>query len=277
MNLINGCPCDVMPVTDRGLLYGDGLFETLAIRAGQPLLWAQHMRRLQRGCGRLGIPLPDTGLLHAEMQQLCHGIEAAVLKIIITRGSGGRGYLPPADCHPSRILSRHPWPEYPPTLSREGIQARLCTHRLPDNPVLAGIKHLNRLDQVLARAEWDEPGIREGLMLDQQGHVIEGTMSNVFAIEAGKLITPSLQQSGVAGILRDEILAWARSHGILHDILPLPLARLRQAECVFVCNSLIGIWPLQGLQTPEGLWTWDSAATLPAGLVQNLMDNEVLP
>lgn len=277
MNLVNGSPAELLPLTDRGLLYGDGLFETLAIRAGHALAWPQHMARLQQGCQRLGIPSPDTGLLQTEMQQLCRQADTAVLKIIITRGSGGRGYLPPADGHPSRILSLHPWPDYPARLAHDGIRARICGHRLPDNPDLAGIKHLNRLDQVLARAEWDDPGIREGLMLDARGHVIEGTMSNVFVIESGRLLTPSLEQAGVAGILRAEILAWAREQQFPHEVSSLPLVRLEGAECVFVCNSLIGIWPVQGLQTPAGEWSWDASANLPTKLTDHLRDRGILP
>ncbi len=277
MNLVNGKPADLLPLTDRGLLYGDGLFETLTFRAGRALAWEQHMQRLRLGCQRLGIPAPDPGLLHAEMRQLCRQAELAVLKIIITRGSGGRGYPPPADCLPTRILCRHPWPDYPPQLTRDGIQLRLCDYRLPANPMLAGIKHLNRLDQVLARAEWDDPGIREGLMLDAQGRLIEGTMSNVFIVESGRLLTPALDRAGVAGIVRGEILEWARSRQFPHELVDLPVARLEKADCVFVCNSLIGIWPVQGLRTPGGQWTWDSAASLPTGLVQGLRDRDILP
>ncbi len=277
MNLVNGVPAESLPLADRGLLYGDGLFETLAIRDRQALAWEQHMARLQQGCQRLGIPPVDPDLLSREAQSLCRQADRAVLKIIITRGGGGRGYLPPAECRPRRILSLQPWPDYPAQLSRDGIEARVCAYRLPDNPVLAGLKHLNRLDQVLARREWDAPGIREGLMLDARGDVIEGTMSNVFAIESGVLLTPMLQAAGVAGILRAGILSWARDHHFPWQVLALPLARLEGAECVFVCNSLIGIWPVQGLQTPYGRWTWDSAARLPRGLTGHLRDRGLLP
>lgn len=179
--LINGQDSTTLSAQDRGLLYGDGLFETIAIRNGAPLRWERHLQRLMLGCERLGIPCPDVTTLTLESLDLCKGHDRAVLKLIVTRGVGGRGYRAPAQLQPTRILARHPWPDYPDH-ARDGVRVRLCDMRLAQQPALAGIKHLNRLEQVLARAEWNDEDIAEGLLFDREDHVIEATMSNLFLV-----------------------------------------------------------------------------------------------
>ncbi|CAG7857314.1 partial 4-amino-4-deoxychorismate lyase, partial [biofilm metagenome] len=178
MILINGIEADHLPINDRGLHYGDGLFETIEVSEGHPVFLEQHLQRLTAGCSTLMIPIPDLPTLRDEVYRVCHGFQQAVLKVIITRGSGGRGYRPPDNAAPTRIVSLHSFPDYPINFAEDGINARFCSTRLGLNPALAGIKHLNRLEQVMARAEWNLPGIQEGLMLDLNDHVIEGTMTN---------------------------------------------------------------------------------------------------
>ncbi|MEW6646916.1 MAG: aminodeoxychorismate lyase [Pseudomonadota bacterium] len=249
--LIDGKDSDQIAADDRGLLYGDGLFETLAVRDGVPQLWPQHLARLQRDCARLGIVPPPLELLQTEALQLCAGHARAVLKIIITRGSGGRGYRLPEHAMPRRILSLHPWPDYPEQHATQGVRARLCTLRLGSNPRLAGIKHLNRLEQVLARAEWSDPDIAEGLLLDGAGQLVEGTMSNVFLVRDGCLLTPVLDECGVAGVMRAQILELAARLGIPGVVAPLRLDDVATAEEMFFCNSLIGLWPVRQFEQQE--------------------------
>jgi 4-amino-4-deoxychorismate lyase len=240
--MINGEMTELLQATDRGLHYGDGLFETVAIINGRPCLWPQHMERLQRGCAVLKLPVPDLEQLYAEALSLCGNDGRAVLKLVITRGSGGRGYRPPQEVTAQRLLFRYPWPDYP-DLS-DGIQLRLCQTPLACNPALAGIKHLNRLEQVLARAEWDDPAIHEGLMCDLDGQVKEGTMSNLFWVDDGRLFTPDLSRCGVAGVMRAQVMALARDLGIRVSIAETDPEALRQADEIFMTNSLIGIWPV---------------------------------
>ena len=240
--LVNGKPSQTLNTRDRGLQYGDGLFETLAIVEGQARHWPLHMQRLAKGCEHLGLPVPPS--LATESDQLCAGVKQGVLKIIVTRGVGGRGYRPPQPCHPSRYLEVFPWPDYPSANAITGVTIRLCETRLGINPALAGIKHLNRLEQVLARSEWQDMAIAEGLMRDVQGHIIEGTMSNLFIVKDGVLMTPDLSGCGVAGITRGRILALAAGIGLRANVRPLSLTDLRGADEVFLCNSLIGIWPV---------------------------------
>lgn len=243
--LIDGELQTGLPADDRGLLYGDGLFETIAVRDGQPLLLAEHLQRLLDGCQRLGIPSPSIGLLRQEALQLSADQARAVLKIIVTRGSGGRGYRPPSKAVARRILSLHAWPEYPADYSLKGVEVRLCKLRLGHNPALAGIKHLNRLEQVIARAEWSDESIAEGLLLDQEESLIEGTMSNIFLYRDGCLLTPQLQHCGVLGIMRQYLLQLADELGIPYQITSLGLPDVMAAEQMFLCNSVIGLWPVR--------------------------------
>ncbi|MCS3902637.1 4-amino-4-deoxychorismate lyase [Methylohalomonas lacus] len=245
--LINGQPADSIAITDRGLQYGDGLFETIAVVDGRLLCWPEHMARLEEGCRRLSLLLPDTQQLHDEAQQVASDAGRAVLKLTLTRGSAGRGYAPAPAAIPNRIISLHPWPEYPQQYHTEGVRVRLCTNRLASNPLLAGIKHLNRLEQVLARGEWSEPDVAEGLMLDGDGNVIEGTMSNLFVVRHGILETPDVVNAGIAGIIRGRVLAAAHDLDIDAMIATLDLHDIEAAEELFLCNSLIGIWPVRAV------------------------------
>jgi 4-amino-4-deoxychorismate lyase len=241
---INGVAADCIDVGDRGLLYGDGLFETMAVRTGRVSSWPRHMARLLAGCERLGIPAVDTLQLAQEAAGLLAGTVRGVLKLIVTRGSGGRGYRVPDRVAPRRILQLHPWPGFPPAAGEAGVAVRLCTTRLCHNPRLAGIKHLNRLEQVLARQEWDDPQIPEGLMLDLDGHLVEGTMSNLFLVRRQVLLTPDLRRCGVAGIMRSIVLDQAERLALSARVQPLDITDLQAADEVFLCNSLFGIWPV---------------------------------
>ena len=246
---IDGVAADTLPVLDRGLHYGDGLFETLAVKDGHIGLLQSHLERLQEGCTRLGLPMPSVETLDTELHTAAAGEALAVLKLMITRGEGGRGYRPPAETRPRRILLRYPWPEYPAAWSQDGARVRICDMRLAEQPRLAGMKHLNRLEQVLARAEWNEAdGYQEGLMLDAGSRVVEGTMTNVFAASReGGLLTPDLSRAGVAGVMRRHILERAAAAGIHVRVTELSLAELMQAHEIFLCNSLIGVWPVAEL------------------------------
>ncbi len=247
MILINGIAANKVDVADRGLHYGDGLFETLAVRAGKPLLWDRHLERLSAGCARLGFPQPDEDLLYKEAAQVCAGVTQGVLKIILTRGVGGRGYRPPAVAHPTRMVARYPWPGYSAQSAAQGIALRVCATRLARNPALAGMKHLNRLEQVLARNEWADSGIAEGIMLDNEGQIISGTMSNLFLVKAGALLTPDVTQCGVAGVMRGLILDIAARLNLAPRVTGLTLNDALEADELFVCNSLIGLWPVRQL------------------------------
>ena len=245
---INGKLGDRVSATDRGLQYGDGLFETIAVVGGGPCLWTRHLHRLQSGCRRLAIPCPPPEQLLSNCQKEIGFRERGVLKLVLTRGRGGRGYRPLPRVEPTCIIAFHPWPDYPDQWNRLGIRLRLCDTPLSENPVLAGIKHLNRLEQVLAQSEWNDPEIAEGLMLDSRGQIVEGTMTNLFLVRGGVLMTPDLRRGGVAGVMRGLVLDLAREEGITVKQGTVSPADLAAAEALFVTNSLIGLWPVQELE-----------------------------
>lgn len=244
MFLINGEIANNIDVTDRGFQYGDGLFETLQVTDSHPVFFSAHLRRLQSGCQRLKIPCPDLEQLSSEVNELAQDAGQAVIKIIISRGIGGRGYRQPETLFPTRVVSIHPYPNYPQNYSQQGVAVRFCATRLGLNPNLAGIKHLNRLEQVLARSEWDDADIQEGLMLDLNEFVIEGTMTNLFYVRDGQIFTSALESSGIAGIIREMVMKLADDH--LNSVVEhyFTVKDLLTADEIFLCNSVIGIWPV---------------------------------
>ncbi len=270
--LIDGQPRDSIDARDRGLHYGDGLFETIAVKDARPLLWPEHMARLADGCRRLGLPLPNPDLLRREAAAEIAESGFGVLKIMLTRGCGGRGYRPPADPDITRILAFHPAPDYPPEFWTKGVRVRLCNTRLGMNPALAGMKHLNRLEQVLARREWDDDGIVEGLMRDSAGNLLEGTMSNLFLVNSQRLLTPALDQCGVAGVMRKKVLETASEVGIHCRIADVSLQELERADALFLTNALIGIWPVR--QVDGQSFSLDA---IPAPLRERIAPYALLP
>ena len=246
--LLDGREGGCLDPLDRGLQYGDGLFETVAVWRGRPLLWERHLARLAAGCRRLGLPLPGPASLAEEARRLCAGVGRGVLKVVLTRGSGGRGYAPPVPSRPRRLLSLHPWPPWPAAWWREGVRVRWCGLRLAEQPALAGLKHLGRLEQVLARGEWEDPAVAEGLLLDRRGRVAEGTATNLLVLRGGRLLSPALEGCGVAGVIRGLILEEAApALGLAAALAPLRPRDLEGAEGLALCNSLVGLWPVREL------------------------------
>ncbi|MDN3555674.1 aminodeoxychorismate lyase [Halomonas maura] len=236
-------PAEGVPLDDRGLAYGDGLFETVLVRDGVPLLWEQHLARLARGGVALGIALPARATLDALPARAGKGLR--VLKLVLTRGSGGRGYQPPEAPTPRLRWQAAP---FSPSPSRwQGVRVRHCALSLAIQPRLAGLKHLNRLENVLARAEWTDPGIAEGLLSDAEGRVVEATCMNLFWWREGRWETPRLERCGVAGTLREALLARLAIREV--DARPEVLA---SSEAVCLANSVQGVWPLTRLEDAEG-------------------------
>jgi 4-amino-4-deoxychorismate lyase len=233
---------------DRGLNYGDGVFETLRLHAGGPVWWDAHWARMARGAEALAIPLPDEAKARAAAQAACGGVKRAVLKLVLTRGEGGRGYAPPEEPRSTLIVSLHDAPARAP----DTLAVRWCRTRLGIQPRLAGHKHLNRLEQVLARSEWTDPDIFEGLMLDHEGRVVCATAANLFVRIAGRWVTPPVHRCGVAGVMR----AWCLK-ALPATEAELSAADVEGAEALFVCNAVRGILPVHRLGTRR--WPTDAA------------------
>ena len=245
--LINHQPAESLSVTDRGFTYGDGVFRTLRASHGQPRLWRWQWQQLAHDCAALGLPLPDVDPLLADITRVCAGIDEATVRITVTRGHGARGYSPASAPGSTLIVQASPYLAAPDSCFRDGIVARLCDWRLALQPRLAGIKHLNRLEQVLARAEWQDPVIFDGLMRDTAGRVVCATAANVFVLIDGVWRTPSLDQCGVAGIARGWLLANVPDI----EVTVLGPETVESAQAVFLCNAVRGILPVGRLGTRE--------------------------
>jgi len=246
--LVNGEISEFVHAADRGFTYGDGLFETVTVVNGRPRWWQDHVDRMTEGCRRLGLEAPHQALLLRELLTVAAGKPRCVVKIILTRGPGSRDYRPPGLTGPTRVVSAHPWPAEP----TGGVTARCCDLRLAIQPLLGGIKHLNRLEQVLAAMEMEDAEEDEGILLDAEEHVVSGISSNLFLVYAGQLITPRLDRCGVRGVLRAQILRAFRARCEQRRVARDMLAG---ASELFLCNVVRGIVPVlrvDGRNYPAG-------------------------
>lgn len=239
---VDGVAGDRVSALDRGLLYGDGLFETVLFVAGAAPLWPRHLARLQAGAQRLDLPLPPLPTIHDTAVRAAAGLARAAVRISLTRGVGERGYAPPAQAAPCWTVSAAAAPAVPADWYARGIRVRCCRLRLAAQPVLAGIKHLNRLENVLARAEWTDAAVAEGLLGDRDGHVIGATAANLFAVRDGRLHTPAVDECGVAGVARAEVLARCET-----VIGRLTWEEVMRADEIFLTSSLRGILPVAAI------------------------------
>ena len=267
---VDGQPASALAsLKDRGLAYGDGLFETIAVKAGTPLLLELHLQRLAQGCSRLAI-VADQALIRSELLAYAQTMGEGVLKLILTRGDSQRGYGASPGALPRRILQASPTAAYPEANALQGIQLFDCATRLAEQPLLAGLKHLNRLEQVIARSEWQDPACAEGLMRDTSGRVIEGVFSNLFIVRDGVLLTADLRRCGVAGVMRAALLAEAGRLGIPCHVTDISLAQLQQADELFLCNSVYGIWPVRAFADLS--WPVGPLTRKLQGIARTLLD-----
>ena len=241
--LIDGAPADRIPALDRGLAYGDGLFESIRFVGAAAPLWSRHMQRLGESCTRLRMPVPDVAQLWREALEVTRDMSQSVVRITVTRGIGERGYGLPESPQPMRVVAAFTPPQVANEIYAQGVRMRVCDLRLAEQPLLAGMKHLNRLEQVLARAEWNDPAIAEGVLCDSHGRVISATMANLFAIVDGVLQTPAVDRCGVAGVARAEVLAVYPQA----QVGRVTLDALLGASEVFLSSSVRGILPVHSL------------------------------
>ena len=247
---VDGRPAQAIAADDRALHYGDGVFTTLAATSERVLLWSRHRARLDWACARLALPRPDWPTLLEEIRTLAGPHRGpSVIKVILSRAPGQRGYRP-GDGPCRRIVLRYDWPVLPPERWTRGVRVRLCRWRLAAQPRLAGIKHLNRLEQVMARAEWTDE-VEEGLLSDRQGRVIGGTMSNLMVIDRGRLLTPRIEDCGIAGVMRGLVMDIAAAWGMPCQATTITPAMLDGADELFLSNALIGLWPVCELEGRE--------------------------
>ncbi len=243
---VNGRESRAVDSRDRGLNYGDGLFETMRVRRRSVRFLDYHLERLEHGCQRLGITGINPRQLRLELGRVAARRVDGVLKLVVTRGIGERGYRPTGEERCTRIVSLHPLARPNPAAARHGAlrQARLCRLKLGVNEQLAGLKTLNRLECVLARAEWRSLRIWEGILRDTDDYLVCGTMSNLFVRSGSVLMTPKLDRCGVAGVMRRWVLETAGSLSLRAREKRLRWQDLAQADEVFMTNAVAGVVPL---------------------------------
>jgi 4-amino-4-deoxychorismate lyase len=237
---INGRSRTTIDHRDRGLQYGDGVFETMRIRRRRIRLLDYHLQRLNEGCRRLKIDPPNAWALRRELEARAAKRGNAVLKLIVTRGVGPRGYRPGGKERCTRIISLHPLPRTVTGSMGEPVRVRMCNTRLATS-ALAGLKTLNRLESVLARAEWRDARVWEGLMRDVEGNVVCGTMTNFFMRRGSVLMTPMLDRCGIAGVMRRWVLVQARQLRLRPVERRLRWEDLGSAEEAFMTNAVAGV------------------------------------
>jgi 4-amino-4-deoxychorismate lyase len=260
MVLVNGVECDSVNVHDRALHYGDGVFRTFRADNGVVNAWSRQFAKFKDDCERLALPSPEKSTLEADLAKVLAAHPDTVVKMMLTRGIGKRGYSFDPTMQTTRIVMASPIPQYPAGWAEQGVKVRVCDVKLASQPRLAGVKHLNRLENVLARSEWQESEFAEGLMLDFNGNVIAGTMTNLFIAARGVVATPDLSRCGVAGVTRERILDFARSQGIPVEVRDIALDELLNADEVLLANSVIGVWRVRELRDKR----WNEARFTPA-------------
>lgn len=273
---LNAAPLRSLPIGDRGIQYGDGLFETIAIRKGEPRLWSLHSSRLARGCEALSIRMPSDeeladGIAHA-IRSSDVSADFCIVKIIVTAGESQRGYGRAASTAPNVLFGAFASAPLPVSYYRNGIETTVCRTRLGMNSPTAGLKTLNRIEQVLARSELLENKRFEGLTLDADDHVICGTMSNVFLVKENLITTPPVDSCGVAGVMREHVMACLANSGRDVRLEKVKQSALGDVDEVFVSNSQFGVLPVASCDSTQwgvGKVTQDVMTTMAAaGIVE---------
>jgi len=260
--LVNGVRGETWALDDRAAQYGDGVFRTLILRAGQPRWWPDHFAKLGTDCAALGLPAPNEADWLADLTTLARQYPDATVKLIVSRGGGPRGYAPPVPLHCTRVAIAYPVTADSSGLDEAGITTRFCDLRLAWQPRLAGVKHLNRLENVLARLEWDDPAIAEGILRDASERVISGVSANLFILRGKQLLTPRLDRCGIAGVARARLLRAAARVGLSAAETELDGAAVLGADALMFCNSVTGLRWVSQLRTETGevrIWTKPSS------------------
>lgn len=270
--LVNGQADTQASALDRGLLYGQSVFETIAVSNSKACLLDLHLKRLVLGANTLNIPI-CIDQVTADIDKALAKLDAsrAVLRVAISMGEGGRGYLDPVEATPTRIVSIHSYPDHDSANWLEGIKLGVADVRISHQPALAGIKHGNRLEQIIARSQW-QADWQEALLLDQNDCVVEATQSNVFIVKDDTVFTSKLDFAGVAGVAREYIISQLDNLGMRFESVSLSVNQIEAADEVFLSNSVIGLWPVK--QFKNKIY---SSFKTSHKLLKLMIKNEVIP
>lgn len=238
---VNGVSAASIAPTDRGLAYGDGLFATMRSSKCGILFFQQHQARLVAGAARLGFDWQMSPALSEQLEALAVDYPRHCIKLLLTRGEGGRGYVPPEQVKVTEVVSVHPIPAHYAAWQQEGIRLKTAAVQLGHQPLLAGIKHLNRLEQVLIKSQPLPQEYHDWLVLDCMGMVVESSMANIFFIKGNQVVTPSLAHCGVAGVMREQVMLALLALQMDIDCLPFRAERLVEFDSAFITNSVLGV------------------------------------
>ncbi|WP_199454901.1 aminodeoxychorismate lyase [Vibrio owensii] len=248
---VNGLPQTHISLGDRSFQYGDGCFTTIKTKKGELEHWQAHVERMEACLKTLHIPFPDWNQVFDWVMKAVLNDELAGIKIHISRGTGGRGYSPSGIEGPVVTISNFAFPSHYSSWQENGVSLGVCRTHLGIQPLLAGHKHNNRIEQVLAKAEIEGTEFTDAVTLNVQNHVIETTMANLFWVKDKKVYTPDLSLSGVAGVMRRKVLEFLQTNGYPVQVATFELSDLLNADEVWMCNSLLGVAPVSGISTPD--------------------------
>ena len=248
---VNGLPQTHISLGDRSFQYGDGCFTTIKTKKGELEHWQTHVERMEACLKTLHIPFPDWNQVFDWVMEAVLNDELAGIKIHISRGTGGRGYSPSGIEGPVVTISNFAFPSHYSSWQENGVPLGVCEIRLGIQPLLAGHKHNNRIEQVLAKAEIEGTEFTDAVTLNVQNHVIETTMANLFWVKDKKVYTPDLSLSGVAGVMRRKVLEFLQTNDYPVQVATFELSDLLNADEVWMCNSLLGVAPVSGISTPD--------------------------
>ncbi|QHJ10243.1 Aminodeoxychorismate lyase [Paraglaciecola mesophila] len=250
--IVNGSPATQLDIADRATQYGDGCFTTMLVKDGTVEYWQAHLTRLKTSCERLFIQFTAWDDLTSNVFAMAQQGSSCVLKVLISRGSGGRGYSPEGANQPIYIISEHPYPSHYDDWQASGIELNVSRVALAKQPLLAGIKHLNRLEQVLIKHELANDAFQDCIVLDTDGVIVESSVGNIFWYHDNVWYTPSLHFSGVEGVMRNHVVDYFSANQItIHQCRETQEA-IQSASEVFVCNSLMGIVPVSAIEFSDG-------------------------
>ncbi|MGL5949547.1 MAG: aminodeoxychorismate lyase [Aeromonas sp.] len=243
-SLVNGQPHANIALADRGLHYGDGHFTTLRVKGGRPLAWPYHFARLQHAHARLHLPSHDWATLFARVSACSQRLAEGVLKILLTRGQGGAGYDSQGCDQCAEIILSRPLPAHLAAWQTHGVALHCCAQRLGPSPMLAGLKSLNRLEQVLLRREVSQLQADEGIVLTTAGHVVEAVSANLFWRCGQNIYTPCLSACGIDGIMRQQVMRYFAMQATPVNVVTAPLSDVLAADEVWLTNAIIGCVPV---------------------------------
>ncbi|PSU26136.1 aminodeoxychorismate lyase [Photobacterium phosphoreum] len=252
MASVNGCEQQKLVITDRATQYGDGCFTTILVEQQRVQLWSLHLARLKVSLQRLGIAAPDWPQVYTDITALALKYpHKGGIKILVSRGSGGRGYNP-IGCNDTQVIISHfEWPAHYQQWQQQGIILGVCQQRMGNSPMLAGMKHLNRLEQVLLKQEIETAGWVDAIALDCGERVIETSIANLFWRQGNTVYTPALQRAGVAGVMRQHVLDILDELNYDYQVGDFDLDALLAADEVFITNALMALVPVNQIHTTQ--------------------------